>query len=165
MQATANYQQADGANFSRFSDGKDGTGMLDSWYAVLTGNSRANNTSTYFRGHDYGYINKGSFGPQFMNETWKVRAGNTNSKIRVALTWNSKTTSSSSVLDADLDLYVYAPNGALVAVSSSWDSNNEFVEFTPTTTGAHTIKVRGYNVPSNFSSYFGVAFTAMYDCL
>lgn len=165
MQATANFQQADNSTFATWRDGKDGTGMLDAWYAALTAKTRANNTSTYYRGHDYGYISSSSFSGGYLNETWKVRAGSTNSKIRVALTWNSKTTSSSSVLDADLDLRVYHPDGYLVASSSSWDNNNEFVEFTPNTTGAYTIKVRGYSVPSNFSSYFGVAFTAMYDCL
>jgi hypothetical protein len=165
MQATANFQQADGSNFSTWSDGKDGTGMLDAWYAVLACKARANNTSSYFRAHDYGYISNASFTNGYMNETWKVKTGTTNSKIRVAFTWNSKTTSSSSVLDADLDLRVYAPNGSLVATSSSYDNNNEFVEFTPPMTGSYTIKVRCYSAPSNFSSYFGVAFTTMYDCL
>ncbi len=164
LQATANFQQADGSTFGSGIDGKDGTGMLDSWYAAHTGLTRANNTSSYFRGHDYGYISSASFTNGVMNEVWKVKTETTNSKIRVAFTWNSKTTSSSSVLDADLDLRVYAPNGSLVAKSSSFDNNYEFVEFTPPMAGSYLIKVRSYSVPSDFSSYFGVAFTTMYDC-
>lgn len=165
MQATANYQRADNADFRSWADGKDGTGMLDAWYAVLAGKTRANNTSSYYRAHDYGWLGASSFSGGYMNETWKAYTTTTNSRIRVAFTWNSKTTSSSSVLDADLDLRVYDPNGNLVASSSSWDNNNEFVEFKPSMTGSYTIKIRGFSVPSNFSSYFGVSWTTMYDCL
>ena len=50
-----------------------------------------------------------------------------------------------------------------MAWSSSWDSSYEFVEFTPPATGAYTIRVRGYSVPSNFFSYYGVAWTTHYD--
>jgi hypothetical protein len=86
----------------------------------------------------------------------------------VALAWNSKTTASSgapvsSVLDADLDLHVFDPDGNLVAWGTSWDNSWEFVEFTPSKPGEYTIKVRGFSVPSGFSSWFGVAWTTHYD--
>jgi len=76
---------------------------------------------------------------------------------------DSKTASTSSVLDADLDLRVYDPDGNLLAWSSSWDSSFELVEFTPPKAGAYKIRVRGYSVPSDFSSYYGVAWTTHYD--
>jgi hypothetical protein len=106
-------------------------------------------------------------GGMFTKE-WKAQTSTTRSRIRVALTWNSRVTASggspsSSVLDADLDLWVFDPDGVLVAWSTTWDNSWEFVEFTPAKIGAYTIKVRGYSVPSNFSSWYGVAWTTHYD--
>ena len=120
--ATANYQQADGEDFAPNLDGRDGTGLTDAWYAVRAAQMRANNTSSYYRAHDYGTLTKSRFNGGYLNESWKVRTYTTSARIRVALTWNSKTTSSNSFLDADLDLRVYSPSGSLVASSSSWDS-------------------------------------------
>jgi hypothetical protein len=106
-------------------------------------------------------------GGMFTKE-WKAQTFSTSSRIRVALTWNSKVTASggspsSSVLDADLDLWIYDPDGILVAWATTWDNSWEFVEFTPAKTGAYTIKIRGYSVPSGFSSWYGVAWTTHYD--
>ena len=84
----------------------------------------------------------------------------------MALTWNSKVAGAaptSSVLDADLDLWIYDPAGTLMAFGSSWDSSFEFVEFSPTTLGEYTIRVRGFSVPADFSSYYGVAWTTHYE--
>ena len=50
-----------------------------------------------------------------------------------------------------------------MASSSSWDNNNEFVEFTPTQTGEYEIKIRGWSVPSDLFTYYGVAWTTHYD--
>ncbi len=161
--ATANYQKADGANWSKYADGKDGTGMTNTYFAYHTANQRETTTTTQFRAHDYGSITQSQFNGGFFHKTWKAKTHTTNSRIRVALTWNSKTTSTSSVLDADLDLWVYDPDMHLVATSTTWDSSYEFVEFKPSKTVQYTIKVRGYSVPSNFSSYYGVAWTTHYD--
>ena len=54
-------------------------------------------------------------GGMFTKE-WKAQTSSSRSRIRVALTWNSKVAASggvpsSSVLDADLDLWVYDPDG------------------------------------------------------
>jgi len=164
MQATANYQDADGADFRTFREGKDGTGMTNTYYGALTSSKRETGTTAQFRAHDYGSISDSSFNGNEFNKTWTAKTGSTNSRIRVALTWNSKTTSaSSSVNNADLDLRVYNSAGTLVASSSSWDNNNEFVEFTPSATGEYTIKIRGFNVPDDFSSYYGIAWTTHYD--
>lgn len=96
-------------------------------------------------------------------KSWKVI--NNNAPIRVALTWNSKTTTGSSILDADLDMWLVDASGHVVATSSSWDSSIEFLEYTPPSgSGNYTIKVRGFSYPSNLSSYFSVAWTNHYDC-
>jgi Bacterial pre-peptidase C-terminal domain len=65
--------------------------------------------------------------------------------------------------DSDLDVWLYDPDGILVASSASYDSNNEVIEFTPTKAGPYTIKVRGFNVPSDLSSYYGIAWTTHYE--
>jgi hypothetical protein len=107
----------------------------------------------------------------YYKKNWKIQVCNTDSHVRVALTWNSKTSSSdgeptSSVLNADLDLYVYDPDGILVAYSLSWDGNYEFIEFVPKKMGVYTIKIYGFSVPNDFWSWFGIAWTLHYDkCL
>jgi len=166
--ATANYQNADIANWSPYSDGKDGTGLINTKYAYLTAGLRETTETPRFRAHDYGTMRVSDFQSGFFNKTWKVQASTTGSRIRVALTWNSKTTSTqdeptSSELDADLDLWVYDPDMNLVVQSSSWDNNYEFVEFTPAKPGVYTICIRGYKVPNDFWSYYGIAWTTHYD--
>lgn len=163
MTATANYQSADGANFSSFADGKDGTGMTNAYYGMLTASRRETTAQPQYRAHDYGWLGASSFSGGFFNKSWKAFTATTNSKIRITFNWNSKTTATSSVLDADLDLHILDPDGNLVAWSGSWDSSFEFVEFTPPKAGAYTIRVRGFSVPTDFSSYYGVAWTTHYD--
>jgi hypothetical protein len=92
----------------------------------------------------------------------------TNARIRVALAWNSRTFGFlgiplASWLDADLDLHVFDPAGNLVATGLSWDNSWELVEFAPRQTGDYLVRIRGYSVPDDFSSWFGVAWTAHYD--
>jgi hypothetical protein len=162
--ATANFQDADGAVWSKYADGKDGTGLANTLYGAWTSGRREQNPVAQFRAHDYGSMGASDFSAGVFNKTWKAYTFTTNAAIRVALTWNSKTTStSSSVLDADLDLWVRDPNNNLVAYSTTWDGSYEFVEFTPTLTGEYTIEIRGYTVPSDFFSYYGVAWTTHYD--
>lgn len=168
LMATANYQNADAADYSRFADGKDGTGMVNTLYGRWTADRREPTSAPQFRAHDYGLISAADFANGYYTRTWTAHTGTTRSRIRVALAWNSRTTTIfgipiSSVLDADLDLHVFDSNGALVAAGSSWDNSWEFVEFTPSKVGDYTIKIRGFSVPQDFSSWFGVAWTTHYD--
>lgn len=163
MLAGANYQSGDGANWSPFSDGRDGVGMVNAYYSRLIAATRESTTAHQFRAHDYGSMNASSFTGGLLNKTWTV--WNTGGNIRVALVWNSKTTETTSVLDADLDLQLFDSNGTLVAMSNSWDNSYEFLEYEPpTSSGDYTIKVRGYHVPADLSSYYSVAWTVHYDC-
>ena len=166
--ATANYQRADGADYSKYADGADGTGLINAYYARLTAGVRESGMTPQYRAHDYGLMTAADFSGGMFTKEWKAQTFTTQSRIRVALTWNSRTTASggspsSSVLDADLDLWVYDPDGILVAWGTTWDNSWEFVELTPAKTGTYTIKVRGYSVPSGFSSWYGVAWTTHYD--
>jgi hypothetical protein len=166
--ATANYQQADDANYSKYADGKDGAGMVNAYYGMLTAGKRESGTTPQFRAHDYGLMTAGDFRGGMFERQWKVQTFSARSRIRVALAWNSRVASIfgiplASFLDADLDLWVYDPDGNLVAWSTSWDNSWEFVEFTPAKMGAYTIRVRGYSVPGDFSSWYGVAWTTHYD--
>ncbi len=166
--ATANYQGADGQSWSKSAEGKDGTGMTNAYFAALAADTRETTTTPQFRAHDYGTLYNSSFSAGYLTKTWKAKVGSIPSRVRVALVWNSKVAAtngdpSSSVLDADLDLIVQAPNGTTVASSTSYDSSHEFVEFAPTVAGDYTIKVRGVTVPANFTRYYAVAWTAHYD--
>jgi serine protease AprX len=78
--------------------------------------------------------------------------------VRVSLTWLKQNTISAPShpgaavterLLSDLDLEVYAPNGALVAYSVSAVNNVELVDFTPTVTGTYTLRVVGYTLQND----------------
>jgi hypothetical protein len=140
--------------------------MLNAQYGMWTAALRESGTTAQFRAHDYGLMTASTFSGGFFTKSWKAQTFTTNSRIRVALTWNSKVagaTPTSSVLDADLDLWIYDPAGSLVAFASSYDSSFEFAEFSPTVLGEYTIRVRGFSVPTDFSSYFGIAWTTHYE--
>ncbi len=65
-------------------------------------------------------------------------------RTRVVLAWNQDTNYSqySSRPAVDLDLQILRPNGTIHVGSSSWDNTYEIVDFTPTVSGWHTIRVK-----------------------
>ncbi len=87
-------------------------------------------------------------------------------KTRVVLAWDSLAAGpaayATDVLDADLDLAIFAgqgtTSGTLLASSSSWDNSYEIVEFCPTTTGWYTIRVNDFRFDGT-SEYYGIAWT------
>jgi hypothetical protein len=141
--------------------------VINAQYAFHTASRREASTTARYRAHDYGSMRASDFEGGFFQKTWKVKTSTTRSGIRVAFTWNSHprhpTFPEQEWLKGDLDLWVYDPDMNLVAMSTSYDSNYEFVEFTPTKTGEYTIKIYGHDVPSDFWSYYGVAWTTHYD--
>ncbi|PVF92837.1 hypothetical protein CPB86DRAFT_790783 [Serendipita vermifera] len=87
--------------------------------------------------------------------------GNT-CKIKVALAWDSKVTSSgttalSSVLTVDLDLIVRDSQGNWVAFSISWDNSAEIVEFDGVKGECYEIVIRRWSGTDNV--WYGVAWT------
>jgi serine protease AprX len=166
--ATANYQRADGDDYSESLDGRDGAGLVNSLYGMWTAGRRESTGAAQFRAHDYGEVRSRDFRGGYFTRSWRARVNTTESRIRVALAWNSRTFAFfgiplASWLDADLDLHVFDPAGNLVATGQSWDNSWEFVEFTPRRIGDYTVRIRGFDVPEDFSSWFGVAWTAHYD--
>lgn len=167
LQSSATYQKADGANWSLSADGKDGAGMTHALRAYHTAVQRSSSSAPHRNAHDYGSLSSSSFGAnKYLNKDWKIDVNTTNSRVRVALTWNSWAFRilffSFDLLAFDLDLRVYDPDGLLVASSSSWDSSYELVTFKPQKVGTYTIKVYGYKVPSELFTYYGVAWTSYY---
>ncbi len=161
--ATANYQNADGTAHSSGVEGKDGAGETNTYFAYPTATTRETTTTAQFRAHDYGSMAPSDFVSGYFNKTWKVKFSPGGAHIRAALVWNSKVTSeTSSVQDTDLDLQVFDSSGNMVTSSSSYDNSWELVDFVPTS-GDYTIKIRGFNVPSDLSRYYAVAWTAYYD--
>lgn len=162
--ASASAQGGDGADWSRFADGRDGVGMVNSYYAVRMTETRESGTTPQWRAHDYDRMYASDFSYSVFNKKWYIP--NTTAKFRFVFTWNSKTTGeSTSELAADLDLRLYDNNNNLVAVSSSWDNNYEFIDFEPTTAaGPYRVEVHAKSVPSDLSTRYGVAWTLYSDC-
>lgn len=90
-----------------------------------------------------------------------------NKNIRIALAWDSTATCSNlgtgsqacntDVLNADLDLRLIAPNGSLVAFSSSFQNSAEVIDFTTTVSGTYKIRVNRYRFEANTTTWAGVA--------
>lgn len=114
---------------------KEGAGILDSRWArgiVANGN---------FWSHT---INADSFP---FEKTITINTSSS-SMTRIAIFWIKRNTidhTTNSVTEADfadLDLYVYDPNGNLVGSSITTKSNFEIVQFKPTISGTYTIRIR-----------------------
>ncbi len=107
-----------------------------------------------------GVLTKSSFDASGMYTVGKFSAIQTNlSKpdYRVCLAFNSTPTAdySQNPLLADLDLFVYDPNGNLVAWSLSSLNPFEVVQFTVGSFGEHTVKIKKYGFAGS-SERFGV---------
>ena len=93
---------------------------------------------------------------QVLAEEIAVVAGQ---KVKVAVSWNSHSSGSTSTdrLMADLDLRVIGPDGS-VAGSYSYDNNYEWVEFTAASTGTARIEVRSVRFEAS-AERVGLAWT------
>ncbi|MSR75741.1 MAG: hypothetical protein EXS14_09775 [Planctomycetes bacterium] len=85
-------------------------------------------------------------------------------KCRVVLSWGSQANAAytTDVLDADLDLAIFlgagVTAGATLATSVSFDNSYEIVEFCPSVTGWHTVRVNDYRF-DGASEYYGIAWS------
>lgn len=72
--------------------------------------------------------------------TMPLRAG---LRTRAVLVWGTEGNYGRYALEpsADLDLDVWAPGGVRVAASGTWENTYEIVEFTPTVSGPHNLRV------------------------
>ena len=106
-----------------------------------------------YGGHRMGIMSEG----QAVTQDIAVVAGQ---KVKVVLTWNSRTSGSSIAtrtdrLTADLDLRVVQPDGSVVG-SYTFDNNYEWVEFTASRTGTARIELRQARFDST-AERFGLA--------
>jgi hypothetical protein len=83
--------------------------------------------------------------------TQQVFIPNTYDGVRIAMTWLTRGTytfdhkDDAHAIGMDLDLTVYDPSGSYVGSSSSWDNAWEVVDFTPTTAGYYTFKIKRFS--------------------
>ena len=83
--------------------------------------------------------------------TQQVFIPNTYDGVRIAMTWLTRGTytfdhkGDAHAIGMDLDLTVYDPSGSYVGSSSSWDNAWEVVDFTPTTAGYYTFKIKRFS--------------------
>ena len=119
---------------SRSSD-HEGTGTASALWAnrlLTTGDAT-------YGGHRMGSMTEG----QAVSQDIAVVVGQ---KVKVVLTWNSRTSGSTistrtDRLAADLDLRIVQPNGSVIG-SYTFDNNYEWIEFTAASTGTARIEIR-----------------------
>ncbi len=138
--------------------GMDGAGGIDARASVLvTGRGRGT-------GFQYGTLTASSFDAagNARAQTAYVPAGR---QVRACLSFDSVVTGATYASDAlvsDLDLYVYGPNGQLVAWSVSGVNPFEVVQFTAATSGIYTVMVRRFRLGST-SEFYGTALSVSTD--
>jgi len=149
-------------------DDRDGAGELNIALAMSLGQSsndkNPNNTASQ-AGFDTGSLDLvNGWTNGVWNSVYRAKYALSGMRIRVVLTWDStascsnpadRSTCTSNVLDAPLDLRVYA-GANLVASSASWENSYEIVEFEATANQEYTIKLVQAGRNAN-STYYGIA--------
>lgn len=183
IMATATHNIDGSTGIPTGQDVKDGAGGINANLAELTAVRNGNFNSTTSNACDQACWWSGSITPASFDSTgyryfyFKAKAGD---RVRVAISWwaNADCASTSTCnydrLDTNLNLVLFAPNGAQVSggYSASWSNNYELIP--PTTpfldgnglvlpvTGTYKIGVlqRSFNETANF---LGVAWTKLVD--
>lgn len=134
---------------------KCGAGVIDARAAFYTSDSNRYVTSSFAANSAYG-----------STKSYTVNVSSSDTKIRISLSWlkyivcsgEHYSASPSDHTLADLDLYVYSPNGTLVKSSTKVGWNTEIVDFDPQPygTGAYTMVVKQQS-SSDRTVYFGLA--------
>lgn len=155
VMATA-WHNIEGATRLSSKDGAGGVDALAAFRVVARGRDV---------GFDYGTVTPASFNASglYTAHSAYVSAGQ---RVRVCLAFDSIVSSGptygSDALQADLDLYVYNPAGGLIATSTSAIQPFEIVDFTATTSGYYTVRIKKYSM-SSASEYWGSAFSVSSD--
>ncbi len=86
---------------------------------------------------------------------------------RVAIAWDSSASCAnlgtasqgcaSDVLNADLDLHLLNPSGAVVAAAASFQNSAEVIDYTPTVSGIYTVRVHRFRFDAGTNTFLGVA--------
>ena len=80
--------------------------------------------------------------------------------VRFVICWDAHTDAAYTTvsLEADLDLWVYQPSGALLTYSVSWDNPYEIVEFTAPATGNYQARVYDWRFDGTYE-WLGLAWS------
>ena len=156
-------------------DGYDGCGAMDTKESMritrktLTSGRVYMNNKPKPRGWSIGTLKNSNFTGSkdyisyFIGVPNLSSDGSTKSKIRVALTWDSKIASIFGIplmskLTTDHDLYLYNQSGSLVAYSISWDNSYEIIDFEGKRGEVYEIRIKRHS--GSDSTWFGLAWTA-----
>lgn len=123
----------------------DGAGGIDLALALLILNNNWSNHGT-FTSSDFP-----------ISITFSALRGQ---RIRFAIAWDStpelRHPPTTDFLLADLDLFIYSPNGSIVASSASYDNAYEIVDFNAPSSGTYTAQITAYRFEGSFE-YLGWA--------
>ena len=133
---------------------KYGAGMIDARSAAYTANAGRFISSSFAANT-----------AESTSKTYTFTVTSSDEKIRISLAWlkyatisgtHANTTNPTNVALADLDLYVYDPNGSLVGSSVSLYNNVEIIQINNPVAGTYTIEV-DHHAGSPNTVYFGLA--------
>ncbi len=139
-------------------DCRDGAGAINAYQAVKNVATASTNNWRWM------YLTPASFPSGYIDYPVYIAKGK---GVRVALAWDSTAvcaslgtpaqTCASDVLNADLDLYLYNPSGALVAYAGSVAGSTEVVDHKTTVAGTYTIRILRYRFDAGTDTYAGLA--------
>lgn len=112
----------------------------------------------------YDWFESDTFSESNDQQTYEFYASKYDSEVRMALMWATDVTdsdfadNSNAQSDLDLDFWVDDPDGNYEAGSYAWDRGFEWLTFSPSTSGYHTITVDKYRWDSSDTSrWMGIA--------
>lgn len=158
-------------NLGDSTDDRDGAGELDIGRAhEIAGNHRNGGDAPAPNGYDFGTIDQtvtpaGSFWPEVYAA--RLQTGYP-SRLRAVVAWNHDPTCTNvdlytwgcnlgDTLSADVDMYVYRRStGAIVAISTTFYNNYEFIDIPVVPGETYDIKFRVWSWQSS-ASFFGIA--------
>ena len=123
------------------------------------GGIRCDLADNVVRGFD-GLESHGTYSNNDFPINYTFRADYQGQTVRVVVAWDSATSDrpwETDVLNADLELKIFGPDGSYVVSSNSSDNSYEIVEFNANSTGIYTAQVNALRFDGN-SEYLGFAF-------
>jgi subtilisin family serine protease len=133
--ATANFQNADGQQYSRLLTA--GTGVGDERIlGIHDCATREPTTTARYRAHDYGSMSGSSFANGYFDRTWRSSGRPYGTHVRAGLVLDSNVTDENTdAMDLDLDLEIYDPNGQPRGHGQLVRQQLELVDFAPNLSG------------------------------
>jgi hypothetical protein len=163
VMAGATHNVVDGGNYRDCpsapiaGDCRDGAGAIDAQQTIKNVANPGNYRQLFITSAGYPTGSN-------IDNTASFTAGR---KVRAVIAWDSTATCSnlgsssqgcsSDLLNADLDLQVFDPNGNLVATAASFQNSAEVVDFTAPVSGTYKIRTHVYRFDAGTNTYLGIA--------